>query len=391
MVRLIAHVDMDAFYAAVEVLDHPELAGRPVIVGGTSKRGVVSSASYEARAHGVRSAMPTFEAKRLCPEAVFRPVRMVRYKEISEAIMDLLAGFAPFLEVVSVDEAFLDLTGTSGLYGPPEAAGRRLKELIKAATGLTCSVGLAPNKLLAKIASDLRKPDGLVVVAPESAAEFIAPLPVRKLPGVGPRSAQRLAEVGVSRVADLRRFSPEELTRLFGAFGPRLAETAWGRDDRPLEPPGRPKSISAEETLEEDTANLEILQPLLAGQALRVGRRLRRHGLLARTVVLKLKHRDFKLVSRSLRLPEPTADTQAILQAGLALLRAYGLKVAVRLIGLGLANLEEPGPRQAGLFPWPGQPPGRPAVDQALDQILSRYGSQAIKLGLALKKSRPPL
>ncbi|MBW1713976.1 MAG: DNA polymerase IV, partial [Deltaproteobacteria bacterium] len=200
MDRLIAHLDMDAFYASVEVLDDPALEGRPVIVGGLSGRGVVSSASYQARAFGVRSAMPIFEARRLCPQGVFLPVRMARYQEVSRVIMDLLQGFAPAVEPVSVVEAFLDLTGTARLYGPPRQTGQRLKNLVKDKTGLACSVGLAPNRLLAKIASDLDKPDGLVVVGPQEAADFVAPLAVAKLPGVGPAMRERLKAVGVTKV-----------------------------------------------------------------------------------------------------------------------------------------------------------------------------------------------
>ncbi len=386
MERLIAHLDMDCFYAAVEALDDPALDGRPVIVGGTAKRGVVSSASYEARAYGVRSAMPTFEAKRLCPPGIFIHPRMERYVEISRGVMELLRTFTPEMEQVSVDEAYLDLTGTSRLYGPPRETGLRLKRLIREGVGLVCSVGLAPNRLIAKIASDFDKPDGLVVVPPEEASRFLAPLPVRRLPGVGPRLAERLRSVGVDRVADLRRFSQEELTRIFGSMGERLFETARGIDDTPLHRPAKSKSISAEQTLERDTADKEVLVPLLAAQALRVSRRLRREGFLARTVVLKLKHSDFKQVTRSRSLDRAVDETGVIFRAGLDLLHDYRLKTSVRLIGLGLTNLEEPGFSQGSLFPPPEGGRRRGRVDRALDDILGRFGSQAIKLGVSLKK-----
>ena len=386
METLIAHVDMDCFYAAVEALDDPGLAGRPVIVGGTSNRGVVSSASYEARALGVRSAMPTFEARRLCPEGVFLHPRMERYVELSSRVMELLRSFTPIMEQVSVDEAFLDLTGTGRLYGPPLETGRRLKALVREETGLVCSVGLAPNRLIAKIASDFDKPDGLVVVPAGEAAAFLAPLPVRRLPGVGPRLAEKLRSVGVERVADLRRFEREELDRIFGSMGRRLFETARGIDEAPFFRAPKTKSISAEQTLAQDTASKEELIPILAAQALRIGRRLRRQGMTARTVVLKLKHSDFRLITRSRSLDKPTDQTQLILQAGLGLLADYRLKTSVRLIGLGLANLEDPALAQKELFSTPGEEGRSTKVDQALDRILGRFGAQAIKLGVSIKK-----
>jgi len=385
MTRLIAHLDMDCFYAAVEVLDNPDLAGQPVIVGGTSRRGVVAAASYEARAFGVRSAMPGFKARQLCPQGVFLPGRHQRYGEVSKKIMALLQDFAPLVEPVSIDEAFLDLSGTERLYGPPEEMGRRLKALIRQGVGLACTVGLAPNRLVAKIASGLGKPDGLIVVRPEEAADFMAPLKAGQLPGVGPRLAAKLSSMGLETAADLRRLEAEELGRLFGSFGPRLHEAAWGRDETPVEPPGRPKSISAEVTLEVDCDRPAELVPILSSQAERVGRRLRRHGLLARTVTLKLKHADFQLITRSLTLAEPFQSTRIIFESACQLLEAYGRRAPVRLVGLGVSNLEEPAQVQPGLF-GPLEPRASAAVDQAVDKIQDRYGSTAIKRGVSLKK-----
>jgi len=386
MERLIAHLDMDCFYAAVEVLDDPGLKGRPVMVGGTGRRGVVSAASYEARRFGVHSAMPGFEARRLCPEGIFLPVRMSRYLEVSRVIFDLLRGFAPLVVQVSVDEAFLDLSGTAAIYGSPREIGRRLKDLIKDRVGLTCSVGLAPNRLVAKIASDFDKPDGLVVVPPEEAAGFLAPLPVAKLPGVGPKMVARLRTVGVERVAHLRRFSPEELARVAGSLGGWLHKAAWGLDDSALEQEPERKSISAEETLAEDTAKEEELVPILAHQALRICRSLRRKGLKARTVTLKLKHSDFRQVTRSTSLERATDQTRSVFKAGLQLLRRYELKTSVRLIGLGLSNLVEPGLEQGVLFPQESEGKRRSELDRAVDRILERYGSRAIELGVSVKK-----
>ncbi len=387
MDRLIAHLDMDAFYAAVEALDNPELKGKPVIVGGTSNRGVVSSASYEARRLGVRSAMPIVEARRKCPDGVFLPGRMKRYQEVSRKIMTALRDFAPVVEPVSIDEAFLDLTGTTKLYGPPEAIGRRLKALIRETTGLTCSVGLAPNKLVAKIASDHDKPDGLTVVSPEAVEDFLGRLEVGRLPGVGPRLKAKLELLSVATVADLRRLSLEDLNRLFGVHGARLHDMARGIDAAPVTAGReRPKSISAEQTLEADAYTSDELIPLLAAQALRVGRRLRAHGLYARTVVLKIKHADFKLVTRSQTLAAATASTKVILATATELLKAYGSRGPIRLVGLGVTNLESPTESQADLF-GPDDDELRSArVDRAVDRILSRFGSKSIKIGVSLKK-----
>lgn len=387
MNRLIAHVDMDAFYASVEILDNPELSGRPVVVGGSSNRGVVSAASYAARKFGIHSAMPIFEAKRLCPELIALPVRMVRYKEVSRAVMALLRDFAPAVQQLSVDEAFLDLTGTTTIYGRPRNAGLRVKQLIRSETGLTCSVGMGPNKLIAKIASDYDKPDGLVVVPEDEAADFVGPLSVRKLPGVGPRMAEKMKTVGVERVVDLRRFTIEELTRIFGSMGPRLAEISMGQDESPLAERERPKSISAELTLEADTADPRALDHILGNQALRIGRQIRAQGLLAKTVTLKLKHSDFRQVTRSTTLDRPTDETRVILRAGLELLAEYELKVAVRLVGLGLSNLIEPSQVQADLFTFrEGPGSDHPEIDRAVDKIMEKFGPKAIKLGLSLKK-----
>jgi DNA polymerase-4 len=330
--------------------------------------------------------MPAFEARRLCPEGIFLPVRMGRYLEVSKKIFDLLRGFAPRVVQVSVDEAFLDLSGTGAIYGSPRRIGQRLKDLIREEVGLTCSVGLAPNRLVAKIASDYDKPDGLVVVPPEEAAGFLAPLPVGKLPGVGPKMRARLRTVGVERVADLRRFGPEELARVAGSMGRWLHDAAWGEDDTKLEEGRERKSISAEQTLAEDTANKEELIRIMAGQALRICRSLRVKGLKARTVTLKLKHSDFRQVTRSTSLEQATDETKSIFKAGLQLLRQYELKTSVRLIGLGLSNLEEPGLEQGALFPRESLRETRSELDRAVDRILERFGSQAIKMGVSIKK-----
>lgn len=386
MSRLVAHVDMDCFYAAVEARDDPSLAGQPVIVGGLSARGVVSSASYEARRFGVRSAMPIFQARRLCPEGVFLPVRMVRYRQVSAEVMDILAAFAPVLEPVSVDEAFLDLTGTERLYGPPEKIGRRIKSLIGEGVGLTCSVGLAPNRLVAKIASDLQKPDGLVVVRPDEAARFLAGMEVGRLPGVGPKLAWRMRALGLVRIRDLARLDKQEMERLFGSAGPWLFEAAQGRDETPVQPPSLAKSISAEETLERDTGRLEDLAPHLAAQAMKVGRRLRLKGMCARTVCLKLKRSNFQMITRSKSLAEPFDDTRTIFQTAAGLLAAHHQGQPVRLIGLAVSHLTPALDRQPDLFEAGWGWGDRVSLDKAVDEILGRFGPEAIKFGLSLKK-----
>lgn len=387
MDRLIAHLDMDAFYASVEVLDNPELAGKPVIVGGTTNRGVVTSATYQARALGVRSAMPIIRARRLCPQGIFIATRMKRYQEKSRQVMAALKDYAPVVEQVSVDEAFLDMTGTEGLYGPPKEIGRQLKDLVLEATGLVCSVGLAPNKLVAKIASDFDKPDGLVVVTPEKVAGFLAPLPVRRLPGVGPKLMERLKLLSIHTVADVRAVGEDDLTALLGDGGRRLLDLAWGRSEsRVRTEPEQPKSISAEHTLETDARTMDELIPLMAAQALRVGRRLRAHDLKARTVNIKIKHSDFKQVTRAQTLDSATDSTRIILAEATALLKAYRMTKPVRLIGVGVSNLAPPREIQPSLFQEPRAPAADSGVDKALDRIMGRFGSKAIGMAVSLKK-----
>ncbi|MBI3637543.1 MAG: DNA polymerase IV, partial [Candidatus Rokubacteria bacterium] len=290
---------MDAFYASVEQRDRPELRGRPVIVGADPKgRGVVSAASYEARAFGVRSAMPIGRAARLCPGGVFVPVDMERYRQVSMDIMAILREFSPLVEPVSVDEAFLDLTGTASLFGDAPAAARRIKDRIRAETALTASAGLATNKFVAKVASDLRKPDGLVIVPAGDEAEFLAALPVERLWGVGKVAARELAAMGITTIRELQRLPLTALERRFGSHGRQLRELAFGRDDRPVEPASEAKSIGAETTFDVDSRDVDTLRRTLRGQAERVARELRAEGLSAACVTLKLRYADFRTITR---------------------------------------------------------------------------------------------
>ncbi|MCK4236267.1 MAG: DNA polymerase IV, partial [Candidatus Krumholzibacteria bacterium] len=290
--RVIAHIDMDAFFASVEVLDNPELEGKPVIVGGGSKRGVVSAASYEARGFGVHSAMPIFQAKKLCPDGIFLPVRMRRYREVSRIVMGCLREFSPLVEQVSVDEAYIDLTGTEQLFGDPPEAALSIKKRVSDRTSLTCSIGVSTCKFLAKIASDMEKPDGIKVISPDEVKSFLETLPIEKVPGIGRKAGEQLSNLGVRYIGDLGRYSPDWLTQRFGKFGSWLVDIACGKDNSPVVPYTEPKSMSAEETLREDTVHKAILKKFILKQADRIGRTLRKKGFRGRTVTLKIKHSD---------------------------------------------------------------------------------------------------
>jgi len=302
LARTILHIDMDAFFAAVEVLDNPHLKGKPVIVGGTTNRGVVSTASYEARRYGVHSAMPIYEAKQRCPEGVFLPVRMRRYAEFSQKVLDILRGFSPLVEQVSIDEAYLDITGTEGLFGAPEKVARRIKKRICNETRLTCSIGIAPTKFLAKVASDMNKPEGLTIILGSAVSRFLTGLPVEKIPGVGEKSLEKLYYYGIKTVGDLRKFSQERLLRNFGKFGQRLYELAEGEDNSPVVVSREPKSISSEGTFESDTVDLHVLSQRIKHHADSVGQRLRRKRLRGCTIVLKIKYRIFPLLAEVILL-----------------------------------------------------------------------------------------
>lgn len=371
---MLAHVDMDAFYASVEVLDRPELAGRPVIVGG-GKRGVVSAASYAARAFGVRSAMPMFEARRRCPGGVFLPVRMERYQQVSRRVMAVLGRFSPLVEPVSVDEAYLDLTGTEGLWGPPAKAGRAIKQGIKSGCGLTCSVGIAPRRFLAKIASDRDKPDGLTVV--DNLEGFLATVTLKEVPGVGPKAQARLAQIGVTMLTGVRALGQKRLERMFGSWGIRLWELAHGVDPSGVSPGREVKSISHERTLETDTGDRARLEAMLLDLCQKVATRLRRRGLSARTVTLKLRHADLRLVTRSRTLPAPTWDTAEVFDAARALLRAYQPPGPFRLIGAGVSGLAPAGSGEAELF-GRERKNRRKALFAAEDAITARFGDRAL-------------
>src|SRR5215831_7170568 len=336
---------MDAFYASVEQRDQPELAGRPVIVGADPRgRGVVSAASYEARPFGVHSAMPIGRAARLCPHAVFLPVDMDKYAQVSRQIMAVLAEFTPLMEPISIDEAFLDVTASRALLGDGPTIARRIKSRIRQAVALTASVGVASNKFIAKVASDLEKPDGLVVVSAGAEAAFLAPLPIARLWGVGKVTGAELESMGVRTIGQLAGIPDSHLRARFGDTGPMLRALALGADDRPVEPFAPPKSMGAEETFERDHLDLDRLRATLRAQAERVARELRAEGYAGRTVTLKLRFSDFSTLTRRHTI-DPTHDGLRIYQEASALLDRIAPRRPVRLIGLSVSEL---GPRAKG-------------------------------------------
>jgi DNA polymerase-4 len=387
MNRVILHIDMDAFYASVEQMDHPSLKGKSVIVGGPSNRGVVCAASYEARKFGVRSAMPIFQAKQKCPNGVYLPVRMARYQQLSREVMDILAEFSPLVEQVSVDEAYMDISGIDRVLGPPKKTGFQIKQRIRETTSLTCSIGIAPNKFLAKIASDMEKPDGLTLIEPKEVLPFIATLPIRRVPGVGEKTVGRLGELGIHMLGDVQKIREPLLLERTGKFGRRLLNLSKGIDESPVVPYSEPKSISSEETLDKDTNDMDVLKKVLLIQSELVGRRARGKGLMGTTVTLKLKRADFRQMTRSVTMEEPTSSSNAIYEQIVKLLE--GVKVSkFRLVGVGLSNLvsTEESIKQLNLFQGvaPTKKPWAEA-EKAMDAIKERFGGDAIKRGGLLK------
>ena len=356
----ILHVDLDAFFAAIEQRDRPELRGRPVIVGGggPDARGVVSAASYEARRFGIRSAMPLRTAARLCPDAVFVPVDGRKYSSVSRQVMDILRRFTPAVEPVSIDEAFLDVAGTELLHGTPVDTARAIKDAIRDELRLTASVGVATSKLVAKVASDLRKPDGLVVVPEGAEADFLAPLPIARLWGVGERTARALGDYGVTTIGDLASLPDDLLARRFGRPGPLLAQRARGIDPSPVSGGDAAKSVSHEHTFHIDTSDPEVLERTLLALSEGVAGRLRRGRVTARTVSVKVRDSAFATSSRQRTLDEPTDQTDVIWHTALELARPLFRGIRVRLLGVGASHLEEA--EQMFLFAAPDERRRRP-------------------------------
>lgn len=383
MDRQIIHLDMDAFFAAVETLDNPEFAGRPVIVGGDSGRGVVSAASYEARKHGVHSALPMAVARKRCPAGIFRPPRMSRYQEVSAGIMAIFEQYTPLVEQISVDEAFLDVTGCANLFGPAEEIAATIRCRVKKETGLTVSAGLANSKLVAKIASDQNKPDGLTVVPPGQEEAFLAPLPAQRLWGVGQKTLAALGLLGIRTIGDLTTLSLEFLEKKFGQQGCHMYYCARGIDERPVAPSREIKSIGNEETFSQDLVALAILKKALLALATKVGERLRYQNFQGRTITLKIRYHDFETRSHATTLPQPTDDAWQLYRAALRLFSATRAGVKpVRLLGLSVARLTlTTTPRQLDLFSSKTKD-NRRELNRALDRINQRYGPATIQPAL---------
>lgn len=389
-VRTILHVDMDAFFASVEQLDNPALRGRPVLVGGGGRRGVVAAASYEARAFGCRSAQPTVVALRLCPQAVVVKPSGGRYREISARVFSILESFSPMVQPISIDEAFVDVTGSRGLFGDGAAIARAVRERVRTETGLTASVGVAPNKFLAKLASDINKPDGMCVIEPDTIHETLDPLPVGRLWGVGAASEKRLARLGLRTIGDIRRMDDAALVANLGErTGTHLARLARGEDERPVHSDREAKSISHERTFGEDLEDRDAVRAVLLGQAEDVGRRLRAHGRVAGAVTLKIRYGDFETITRSGTLETPSDRTDDVWAIAARLFDAWASRSfrPVRLIGLGAHHLSEPGGAQLGLFAAETDEK-RTRVDEATDAIRAKFGDEAIRRAGAWSRKR---
>jgi DNA polymerase IV len=372
----ILHVDLDAFFAAVEQRDRPGLRGKPVIVGGggPNQRGVVSTASYEARAFGVHSAMPLREAGRLCPHGVFLPVDGTKYQGVSRQVMAVLRRFTPLVEPVSIDEAFLDVTASRRMFGEGEAIGGQIKEAIRSEVDLTISVGVATTKLVAKIASDLRKPDGLVVVEPGTEAEFLAPLSISRLWGVGAKSAAALSEYGVRTIGDLAALPDDLLVRRFGKHGASLGSRARGMDDDPVGDRDAAKSIGHEHTFDVDTSDREVIERTLLAMSEGVAARLRDSGVRASTITVKIRDTTFRTITRQRTLAAPTDLTEPIFRTALDLARPEVRGLRIRLLGVTASGLDEPD--QFVLFA--ADEPRRRRVVEAADEVRHRFGERAI-------------
>ena len=380
--RHIIHADMDGFFAAIEQLDRTDLRGKPVLVGGDPQgRGVVSTASYEARRFGCHSAMSMAKAIQLCPQAVIVRPRITRYTEVSQQVFDVFEQFTPLVESLSIDEAFLDVTGSIRLLGPPEVIAAQLKQEINERTGLTASVGVASNKFLAKLASDQRKPDGLFIVPQDGICDFLNPLPISRMWGVGKAALPRLNRIAIHTFGDALRLSKAEWQKLFGEQGDRFWHLVRGFDDRPVVPDRAAKSISHEVTFPIDITDLDHLRAVVLNQTDHVAHRLRRHGLAARTLTLKIRSADFTTITRRATVRDPTDETDVLWQLASNLFTAWERHhpPPVRLIGVGVSQFTSCGDRQLGLFDEPNH--DSQALDQAVDAIRDRFGDQAIRRG----------
>jgi DNA polymerase IV len=383
----IIHLDIDAFYPSVEVLDNPALKGKPVIVGGSKERGVVSSASYEARKFGVHSAQPIAKAIRLCPHGIFLPVRMSRYKEVSEKVFEIFHRFTPLVEPLSIDEAFLDITGSIRLFGRPEDIAKKIKQIIFEETGLTISAGIAPSKFVAKIASDIDKPDGLTVVHFDDVRDFLDPLPVRRMWGVGKVSQQILTQLNIHTFKDLRQAPVKILEKKFGKQGEKIHLLAMGIDDREVIPEHDVKSIGHELTFSRDIISLDVAQKELLALSNKVTRRMRDKKVKGRTITLKVKYSDFVQITRSSTLHKSTDDGSEIYSIACRLLEDTEItKKPIRLLGVSLSQLSflRIG-TQLSLFDQDPSSQRRERLNVVLDSLYEKYGDKSVVPGTLLK------
>lgn len=386
---MICHIDMDAFFAAVEQRDHPELRGKPIAVAGTGNRAVVSTASYEARAFGVHSAMPVFRAKKQCPQLIIVPVHKGLYHEVSCRIMEILGRFSPLVEPVSIDEAYLDITGCQRLLGTPLQIARGIKEEIFRELSLTCSVGIAPVKFLAKIASDMKKPDGLTLISAEDVDHVIASLSIEKVPGVGHQTMERMKKMQVQTLGDIRKFSAEFLENQFGKWGLRLHGLARGMDTDPVVPLQERKSISSEATLDEDIVDGESVRNQLLAHSQEVGRDLRAFGQTCSHVSIKIKFFDFSQISRGHKLPCPVCSSEAIFEEACKLYKNLKITKKIRLIGVGVSRLQDGRKAiQQDLFQTGEQQREKQwkSVDTAIDSIGKKFGTSRSVVRASLAK-----
>lgn len=381
--RIIAHADMDAFYAAVEQLDDPSLRGKPLLIGPNSNRGVVLTASYEARPYGVSSAMPMARARKMCPQALIVPPRFERYTEISEQVMKVFGDFSPEVEALSLDEAFLDMSGSEHLFGGPAAIGRKLKEAVKEATGLIVSVGVSGTKYVAKVASDFGKPDGLVVVPPQDAMSWLAPMPVSRLWGAGAKTQQRLIALGFNTIGDIAAVDSEYLDEQLGGVGRRFHALAHGEDPREVAVSRRSKSIGSDRTLARDVHRRADIVLHLHHSADDVGRRLRRRGYVAAGVRVKLKTADFRLLTRQRRLTRSTDVAATLHAAALALLDEFDDPGPFRLVGLAAYDLVRViDDAQLDIFADGAR---QRRLEAAIDSLTVRFGRDTVRRASGLR------
>ena len=379
---MILHMDMDAFFASVEQRDNPDLKGKPIVVSGRSRRSVVSTASYEARKYGIHSAMPVFQAMEKCPDLIVLPGSRHKYAADSKRIISILEQFSPGVEQVSIDEAYVDIQGTQTLFGAPDRLAALIKQKIHQELNLTCSVGIAPLKFLAKIASDMNKPDGLTIILPDQVADIIDTLPISKVPGIGKMAMKQMAALQIRTLGDVRNFDAHLLNRKFGKMGTRLLELARGIDTSGVETDSVRKSISSETTLSSDISNYDDVKQIILSHAQQVGRDLRQRRWLCRQVSIKLKFSDFTQITRGKKTSAWISSSKAIFQEAMALYSRVTIKKKIRLIGVGISDFRAgEAPVQMELLPDPDQIQERKwqTVDQAVDGVWKKFGTGLIQ------------